>query len=84
MGQIRHTWHPNTFGLLYGKTTKTACSLRRQTKELVKPLETTCPDCQYTIIENMQQQQEMWLSATKIAKDAGYNSIQEYVRANKS
>lgn len=83
MGQIHHTWHPNTFGLLYGKTTKTACSLRRVTSELVKPLETTCPRCQDVIIEAMIVQQDMWMSASEIAHAAGFSTITEYIKSNK-
>jgi hypothetical protein len=45
---LRHTYHPNTFGLLYGRTTKTACSKRRRTPLLVKPEKTTCPGCKAT------------------------------------
>ena len=50
---MNHTWHPNTFGLLYGKTTKTACGKRRPTETLVPNLSTTCPGCQAVILEHM-------------------------------
>lgn len=42
---VTHAWHPNTFGLLYGKTTKTGCCKRRLTPLLVKPELTDCPGC---------------------------------------
>ena len=54
---MMHTWHPNTFGLLYGKTTKTACGKRRPTPTLVPHLQTTCPACQTTIIAHMLEMQ---------------------------
>jgi hypothetical protein len=80
MSQIKHTWHPNTFGLLYGKTTKTACSKRRATSELVKTMETTCPQCQNIIIDHMMEQQDSFNVAAHYARSQGYSSIAEWMR----
>lgn len=79
----RHTWHPNTFGLLYGKTTKTACGKRRPTGELVKALEATCRPCQDAVIAEMHEQQGMFDVATELAKQQGYASLAEWHKANR-
>lgn len=68
---MKHTYHPNTFGLLYGVTTKTACGKRRKTTELVKPMETDCPACQDTIIADLLTQQEM-CNAVHELRRSGY------------
>lgn len=60
---MNHTWHPNTFGLLYGKTTKTACGKRVQTTKIVAHMETDCPGCQDVVIADMLLWQEMLLAA---------------------
>lgn len=80
---MRHTYHPNTFGLLYGKTTKTACGKRVRTSELAKPLDTDCPGCREVVITDMLTQQEMFDAATQIAKSEGYDSLADWARANR-
>lgn len=67
---MNHTWHPNTFGLLYGKTTKTACARRVATGTLVRPLAATCTECQDAIIEELCQQQEMHMHLRDLLKEA--------------
>lgn len=79
----KHTWHPNTFGLLYGATTKTACNKRRATSTLVKPLETDCRECQDAVIASMHEQQSMYDAANELAKQEGYGSVSEWVSANR-
>lgn len=78
MATIQHTYHPNTFGLLYGKTTKTACGKRVITNTLVKPMETTCPGCQEAMIAEMHTQHEMHQAATELVKAEGYSSVSEW------
>lgn len=65
---MNHTWHPNTFGLIYGETTKTACSKRRKTTTLVPQLETTCPQCQETVLKEMLEQQARLLLVMDLRK----------------
>lgn len=60
---MNHTWHPNTFGLISGqKTAKTACCKRRPPQTLVPNLETTCPECQKTILAHMLEMQAIHLT----------------------
>jgi hypothetical protein len=73
-----HTYHPNTFGLLYGKTTKTACSKRVATGNLVSPMQTTCRECQDEIIAAMLETQDMHSAVLEIAKKQGFGSIDEW------
>lgn len=63
---MNHTWHPNTFGLLYGKTTKTACSKRRPTEELVSNLSTNCPVCQDVILQHFLDIQAMYMTVHEL------------------
>jgi len=77
-----HTYHPNTFGLLYGKTTKTACSKRVVTTNLVSPMDATCLECQDVIIKSMHETQEMYNAAMEIVRRDGYSSIQDWLKAN--
>lgn len=65
-----HTWHTNTFGLLFGATTKTACERRVPTAEIVKPLEAQCPGCQDAVINEMLLQQELYLAVREMLKEA--------------
>jgi len=55
---IKHAFHPNTFGLIYGKTTKTACGRRVRTELICRPLDTTCEKCQDAVIAELARQQE--------------------------
>lgn len=82
-GDGPHTYHPNTFGLLYGKTTKTACSKRVATERLVSPLDATCTECQTVIIDAMTATQEAHNVALDWAKAEGYKTIREWSEANK-
>ena len=66
---MEHTWHPNTFGLFYGrKTTRTACSLRRPPGTLVPNLETTCPKCQDEILRHMLEMQAICLTVIDLRR----------------
>lgn len=51
MPAVKHAAYPESFGLLFGNTTKTACGTRQPTEKLVPQLEATCPGCQDRIIE---------------------------------
>lgn len=73
-----HTYHPNTFGLLYGSTTKTACGKRVITANLTAPNQTTCPECQTVVIADLQEQQAMYDAATELAKEQGYANLDDW------
>lgn len=65
---MNHTWHPNTFGLLYGKTTKTACGRRKPTTQLVPNLQTDCPGCQAVILQHMLEMQAIALTVHELRR----------------
>jgi hypothetical protein len=69
---LRHTWHDNTFGLLYGTTAKTACGKRRPSLAVVKPMETDCPACQDAVIAGMLDAHEAWQSALALIMTPEY------------
>lgn len=72
---MAHTWHPSTFGLLYGKTAKTACSRRVATGSLVKPEETDCTECRAVISADVAERAGLHAVATQIAQEAGYSDL---------
>lgn len=60
---LHHTWHPNTFGLLYGLTTRTACGRRRKTSDIVRQPDTDCPGCQDTVTADQLLQVQLVIAA---------------------
>ena len=77
-----HTWSPSTFGILYGRTTQTACGKRILTDLLTTWDLTTCDACADVVAEERRIWEEMRVAALEIAKDAGYDSIEDYLQAH--
>jgi hypothetical protein len=71
----KHTYHSNTFGFAIGTTMKTACSKRRPSESIVKPLETDCEECQTAVIASMVEAHEAFQCARKIVMKPEYWSI---------
>lgn len=70
--KISHTWHPNTFGIMIGRTVKTACNKRRPVEEIVPPLVTTCRKCQNVVIVELSLCAELCQGAFDIVEAAGF------------
>lgn len=70
MTAVKHTAYPESFGLLYGKTTKTACDIRVPTEKLVPQMEATCPGCQDRIIEWLAGLSDMYQSMRDLIHEA--------------
>lgn len=80
---MRHAAYPESFGLLYGETTKTACGKRRKTVDLVSRDETTCAECLARWLRWDAEQEAIRVAALSIAQEEGYPSIESWIEGHR-